>query len=140
MSPLVVDSSVAAKWFVREEHTESARRVLDECDQLHAPHFFLLEMHSIFCKWIRRGHMSQDEGDSIRSALPRYPVQIHASSSLVDPAYAIASRTGRSFYDCVYVSLAERLGCPVVTADRRLCEGLADGPFAKHVLWVEDVE
>ena len=140
MSALVVDSSVAAKWLVAEEHSGSAHRVLDQGNELHAPHFFLLEMHNIICKWIRRGDISRGKGSRMRGAVRELPLEIHASGPLVDPAYAIANRTGRSLYDCLYIALAERLGCRVVTADRRLYDGLADGPFAKHVMWVEDVE
>jgi predicted nucleic acid-binding protein len=42
-------------------------------------------------------------------------------------------------YDSLYVALAMLLGAPMVTADRRLYDALAAGPFAKYVAWVEDL-
>ena len=43
MSLYVVDASVAAKWYFSEEHTQAARRVLQQEHELHAPELFLLE-------------------------------------------------------------------------------------------------
>ena len=53
--------------------------------------------------------------------------------------YVVAVQTRRSPYDCLYLALAVRLGGPMVTADRRFFDAIAPGPFAQHVLWVEDV-
>ncbi len=140
MSVCVVDASVAAKWFIEEEHADSALSVLIRPDELHAPDFFLLEMDNVFCKWIRRGVVSVTDGRDLREALRRCPIQMHPFSSLVDSAFTIANETRRDLYDCLYVALAVTLDGKMVTADRRLYDGLADGPFAKHVSWVEDVE
>lgn len=140
MSVCVVDASVAAKWFIEEEHADAALSVLIGPDELHAPDFFLLEMDNVFCKWIRRGVVSVTDGRDLREALRRYPIQMHPFSSLLDSAFRIANETRRHLYDCLYVALATHLGGQVVTADRRLYEGLAGGPFAKHVSWVEDME
>ena len=40
MSLFIVDASVAAKWFIEEEHSDSALSVLKDIEQLPAPHFF----------------------------------------------------------------------------------------------------
>src|SRR3989304_9486659 len=71
VSVLIVDASVAAKWFVEEEHGEAALSVLDEKNQLHAPDFLLLEMDSIVCKWVRRGVVSPAEGTEGRDEIGR---------------------------------------------------------------------
>jgi predicted nucleic acid-binding protein len=36
----------------------------------------------------------------------------------------ISSKTRGSFYDCLYVALAEREGCELVTADDKLIKNL----------------
>ena len=139
MSSFVVDASVAAKWLFEEAHTEEALRLLDGRNRLHAPDFLLIEVDNIICKRIRRGKIGEDGGREARAGLRRFPVQHHASQGLLDPAYEIANRTRRSLYDCLYLALAVMLDMRMVTADRRLYDGLADGPFAKHVMWVENV-
>jgi hypothetical protein len=40
--------------------------------------------------------------------------------SLVDRAFDISIQTRHNFYDCVYVALAEREGCELLTADAKL--------------------
>lgn len=139
MSVLVVDASVAAKWFVEEEYGEAALSILDKKNQLHAPDFLLLEMDSIICKWTRRGIVTPAEGSDLRYALRGYPIRYHHFTTFLDPAFAIANRTGRSVYDCLYVALAATLKGRVITADRRLYDALKNGLLQKHVGWVGDI-
>ncbi len=140
MSVFIVDASVAAKWFVEEEYGQAALAVLDDSNQLHAPDFLLLEIDSIICKWTRRGVVTLAEGSDLREAFRRYPIQHHPFISFLDSAFAIANQTGQSVYDCLYVALAPLLKAKMVTADRRLHEGLKNGPFQKHVVWVGDIK
>ena len=139
MSVIVVDSSVAAKWFFDEIHTGAARRALEGRHERHAPDFYLLETENIICRRIRRGELAVAEGNRIRAALRRMPVQTYSFLTLMDPGYAIATQTGRSLYDCLYVALAELLDARMATADRRLYDALAKTPFADRVLWIEDI-
>lgn len=139
MNIYIVDASVSGKWFVKEDHTESALSLLGVGNQLHAPDFFLLEMDSVFCKWIRRGIVTAKEAGDIRAALRECPIRHHPFLTFLDSAYAIANRTRCSVYDCLYIALAVLLKGKMVTADRRLYDGLAKGQFAKYVLWVKDI-
>ena len=139
MSVMVVDASVAAKWFFQEAYTADALRVLDERNRLHAPDLLPIETASVVCKRVRRGEITRDEGRRVRRALAQFPIRLHDSVTLLDPAFEMAARTGCSLYDGLYVSLAALLGGRMVTADRRLCNRLAKEPFAEAVLWVGDV-
>jgi len=139
MSTLVVDASVAAKLFVEEDLSEAALSVLDARNHLHAPDFLFLEMDNVICKWVRRGIITESEGSDTRTAIRRIPIKGHSFVSLQDSAYYIANQTKRSVYDCLYVALAVFIGGQMVTADRRLYEGLVNGPFGEHVMWVEDI-
>lgn len=138
MSVLVVDASVAAKWFFDEAHSEAAHCVLDDRHFLHAPDLVLLEVDNVVCKRIRRREITMAEGAKIRATLRRMPIVRHGFEGLLDVGYAIANETGRSLYDCVYVALAELLDGVVVTADRRLREGVSRSLFAGRVVWVEE--
>jgi len=139
MSACVVDASIAAKWFLHEEHSHVARAVLSGGYELHAPDFFLLEMDSILCKWIRRGLITVAESRIARTAIRQAPIRIHPFAGLQESAYAIATDSGCTIYDCLYVALAVLLDGRMVTADRRLYDGLAQGPLRTRVLWVGDI-
>ena len=139
MSLYVVDASVAVKWFFSEVHHQAARRIVDDRNELHAPDLFQVETDNMLCKRIRRGEITAVQAGRIRGALRRSSVRLHPFEALLESAYAIAVGTGRGIYDCLYVALAALVGGPVVTADRRLYDGLAGGPYARHVLWIEDV-
>lgn len=139
MSTLVVDASVAAKWFFDEDRAAEALRVLDARHRLHAPDFLLIEFDNLIWKRVRRGEITAAEGRRTRRTLRRLPVEAHPSGPLLDLAYAVAVRTGRTVYDSLYVALAIVLKGRVVSADRRLCTALAGGPFSQYVLWVGDL-
>jgi predicted nucleic acid-binding protein len=54
----------------------------------------------------------------------RPPVLI-AHAPLIARAINICSRTRSGYYDCRYVALAEREGCPLITADQKSVNNLA---------------
>jgi len=139
MSAYVLDASVAAKWFVDEEYSANAHKVAGSGDELHVPNFFFLEMDNVICKWLRRGKVSEAEGEAARVSLAGASIEGYSTENLRDSAFSIAVQTGCTVYDCLYVSLAMFLNAPVVTADRRLYESLAKGPFAQHIVWVGDI-
>lgn len=139
MSTFVIDASIAAKWYLEEEHTEAALRLLEPGHRLHAPDFMLLEIDNVLCKRIRRGTIIPGKADRIRATLRSYPILYTGIASLQERAYMIAKQTRRGVYDCLYVALAVRLGEQLVTADRRLFDGLVGTPFAEYVMWVEDM-
>ena len=55
------------------------------------------------------------------------------------PLFDLADRAGRTVYDCMYLALAVQLGGRMVTADERLVNGLANGPWADYVIRLQDV-
>ena len=138
MSVYVVDASVAAKWFFEEDHTETAASVLDSRHQLHVPDFFRLELDSVICKRIRRGEITDLEGQRIRDALKVFPLQYHSVDLFEDAAFELAVRTRRSLYDCLYLALALLLDARLITADRRFYEALQTSPFSEHLCWIAD--
>ena len=140
MKIFVVDASVAAKWFLEEEHTADALRLLEVADFLHAPEHFSLEIDHVLCKKVRRGELAYELAEEIRKALDQFPIQKLPSAGLRDLAFTIAVFTGRALYDCLYLALALLRGVPMVTADRKLHDALAQGPLAPYLCWVEDLE
>lgn len=138
MTPYVVDASVAAKWFLDEEHSEHARRLLSNDVTLCAPDFLMLELDNTFSKHIRRGGLNAADADKARSQLRGIPIAYVPAAVLRDEAFGLAAQTSLGYYDCLYLTLAVALRTQFVTADHKFLASLHPSPLSKHVLWVRD--
>jgi predicted nucleic acid-binding protein len=124
----VLDSSVALKWFLVEPDSDKALRLRDDAraaiHELLAPDFFPVEMAHAITRAERQGRITPAEGSSfLADMLSDLPV-LHANIPLLPRAYVISSAARIGVYDCVYVALAEREKCDLVTADTRLVANL----------------
>jgi predicted nucleic acid-binding protein len=136
---VVVDASVAVKWFVPENHSAEAIRLLDVAFRRHIPVLLYSEVgQTIWKKVHQRKEIGTAEGRSIVSGLLITPFELHSVTPLLEPAFDIALATGRTVYDSIYVALAVALGCKLVTADQKLYYALRGGPFTNDIGWVAD--
>ena len=112
---LVVDASVAVKWFTTEEWTEESRRLLAASIDRHAPDLILAETAKARRGEIEAAHRYFREVANLPDVLV-----LHRSQELFVRASAIALELDHPVYDCIYLACAEVEGVPLVTADRRL--------------------
>jgi len=116
---IVVDASVLATALVDDgPDGELARLRLVEARSLHAPHLIDLEVLSVLRRQAAEGRLSDRRAtlaieDMLDLAIVRYPHFV-----LVLRSWKL--RDNLTPYDAAYVTLAEALGCPLVTADRRI--------------------
>lgn len=82
---------------------------------------------------------SREEARDLLRDFKRFPVRTTPSILLISAALDIATRCNRTVYDSLYLALAMSQRCRLVTADRRLYDGLKRSPLAPALLWVEDV-
>jgi predicted nucleic acid-binding protein len=132
----IVDASVAAKWYFIEEHSELAEVLLGEEWELLAPDFIHIEVASIAWKRVQRGEIDAAAARQILTELFQVPFGIERVTELAPAALALALQTGRTIYDCLYLAMAIREGCPLVTADRKFYNSLKSGAFGPHILWI----
>jgi predicted nucleic acid-binding protein len=135
--PLVVDASVAVKWFVEEELSSEARRLLRPDLELVAPDFILTEAANVLLKKVRRGEMPAEVVEEALDLLNIFAL-LSRSVALVPAAFTVAKEYGRSVYDALYVAMALQEGCQIVTADKRLYKALRE-VLPGSLLWIEDV-
>ncbi len=133
MTTVVVDSSVAMKWFVPEVHSDRAASLLETWVQLAAPDLLYAEAGHVLWKKIERGELSATEAREVVAGLRRVPVAISPSGDLLEAALEIALAHRRTVYDSLYVALAVARECDFVTADERLANALAAGPLGSRV-------
>lgn len=139
MNRFVIDASVAVKWYFPEIHSEMAARWLDERFVLLVPDLLYAEFGNVLWKRVNRSEIDLAAAGEILQALALVPFQVWTCQSLMWEALEIAGRSGRSVYDCVYLSLAVKTGAPLVTADQKLLLALAATEWKNHVVWIEAV-
>ena len=117
---LVIDASVAIKWFVVENLHAEAKRLLGRGDDLHAPDLLVVELANVAWKKAARKEIDARQAREIALAYLDGVPAIWSSADLVDRALQIALELGHPVYDCLYIACAEAVGGVLVTADGRL--------------------
>ena len=91
---------------------------------LAGPELALAEATNILRRLERAGDISRLEANSAQRDLLRLDIKLFPFAPFGDRAWAL--RSNLTSYDAWYVALAEVLGCPLVTLDRKLSR--ATGP------------
>jgi len=135
---LVIDASVAAKWFFNEPHDDEARQLLARRDQFNAPALILAEVANIIWKRHRKKEIGSQHAHAAIRALGQYLPQLYPLDIFSERALAIAIALDHPAYDCFYLACAEMTGGIVITADRRFQGIVAGTPFDGHVMGLKD--
>jgi len=123
---VVVDSSVAVKWFVLEDEDpdvgaalELLRRHREAQVVLNAPSLLRLEVLDA----LRFGGLDREGLRAVAESLEAMRLDWHDTDAEFSAnAAEIAVGYGLTVYDSVFVALALRLDAELITADRRLAE------------------
>lgn len=140
MKTVVVDASVAIKWFIPEVHAIAAGHLLHKNFKLLAPDLIFAEVGSILWKKQRLKEITRATASDILNDFKRLPIENYEIEPLIDEAWNIAATYQCTVYDSLYVALARAEKCVLATADQRLVNTLKSSPLAKSVLWVEDIK
>jgi predicted nucleic acid-binding protein len=138
---IVVDASVALKWQFRDElETEQAIQMLTDFIngriELISPTLFAYEVVSAVNIAVIKERLSEKEGlDTINDILS-IGVNLINFAGFIERTFRFARIYNRSVYDCAYLALAEKEGCKIYTADKRLFNALKDR--IKFIRWVGD--
>jgi predicted nucleic acid-binding protein len=135
---LVVDASVAIKWFAPEVLSPEAESLLDGGDDLSAPDLLLLECGNIIWKKVRLGELARADGDAAVAALRSGPIRLLDTTPLMERALQLAHAIQHPVYDCVYLASAEAVDAILVTADRRFFEQCWSSKMGGRIAWLAD--
>lgn len=140
MRTLVVDASVAVKWFLPEVGSERAQALLDSDGfRLVAPELLLAEVGNVFWKRCRRGELTAEQVLECIGILTSAPLAWCPVRPLARHAVRVAVDTGRTVYDSIYLCTALLHRTVVVTADERFRNGLRHSPFEQTVILLDDL-
>ena len=139
---LVVDASVAAKWYLLDEdYADQAGALLNQFRQgaigLVAPQQIRYEVPSAITV-ATRGRAPRLTLEQGRRAIEEFlalDLETIRGDEVVRLAYDLVHEYGCAFYDALYLALAQDLGVPFITADGRLYRRVRAIPT---VLWIGD--
>ncbi len=120
---MIVDASVAVKWFTAEALHDEARALLTGSEPLLAPDILAVEFANAMWAKTRRDEI--DEAEAVRAIAAvsgRGQPQLQPSAPLVPRAFELARSLDHPVYDCIYLALAEMLDTFLMTADRHFAD------------------
>ncbi len=132
-----IDASIACKWFVEEEGSAAAEKLLVGGETLLAPDLIVAEVCSALWKKLRAGHMTTAQATAAMNELPGFFDDLVPCHRLGARSLAIAEELDHPVYDCFYLALAELNDMKLVTADARLLARLAGTPWAGRVVGLD---
>ena len=123
---VVVDPSVALKWFVEEPLRPQARMLLADKHELIAPDILIAGVAELAWKKVTRGEISAEQAEPIvrNIALPAFISAFVDSARLRSRAFAIALQCGRPVHECFYAACAEAAAAPLVSTDETFLQAL----------------
>lgn len=115
----VVDASVLVEYLADSTRAELAQRLLREHrGRLWAPHLVDAEVGHVLRRGVRNGGIEAEAARQALEELSLMPVRRARHRPLIPRAWEL--RDNLSFYDALYVALAEILEQPLLTFDARL--------------------
>jgi predicted nucleic acid-binding protein len=133
----VLDTNVVAKWFFEEDGTDRALAHLTELLEgglrVKVPPSLFYELANVI--WTRRSEtFTEQQAREVWAELATFPISVTEASDLLPEALAFAFQHDVTAYDAVFVVLARRLGCDLITDDRTLWERVAGAcPWVKRL-------
>jgi predicted nucleic acid-binding protein len=132
MRLLVLDASVAAKWFLPradeglvDEAFDLLRRHAEGEIEFTAPDLFWAEFGNIMWKAVRLGRWSSEAAARALQLMQEQRLSVVQTLDLIEDALSIALASGRTVYDSLYIALAVQSGSELVIADERLANAVA---------------
>jgi predicted nucleic acid-binding protein len=119
MTSLIVDASVAVRWFVPAWYWPSTKTAV-QGKLLLAPDLILAEAGSAFWKAVRAGLILRQDAESALERLPQAFDRLIPLTLLHHAAARISFELDHPIYDCFYLALCEQESQSLVTADKRL--------------------
>lgn len=138
MSALVVDASVAVKWFLPEPDSGEALRLAAAPFVPIAPSLLWSELANAVWKRIRRGEVELSVWPAMADTLSLAVEFRIVRPELLGKAIGIAVEFSHPVYDCQYLALAIEEDAPIVTADRRFISAFARTRHAERFISVSE--
>lgn len=134
---IIIDSSVALKWFFPEEEYSSEaleiKKYFTEKEiVISVPILFFYEVGNVLKNSVRSSRIDSSKAKTVYEKFTYAEFIIYSSKELFKNAFEKANSLDITFYDASYVVLAEYLKIPFYTTDERLLQK-AKGKYVCHL-------
>lgn len=122
---IVVDTNIIAYLVIAGAQTAFAERVFVYDPDWAAPLLWRSEMRNLLSLYLRREEMNVTDA---KRMMERAELTVAGNEYSVDSGRVLelAGASGCTAYDCEFVALAESLGVPLVTSDKKLLATFRD--------------
>ena len=132
---IVIDASVAVKWYLPECGTDAAIELAANGNQLAAPELIRLEVVSAITRRVRVGETSAGDAraqcDRWLNNLTDGAVSLVPEQDLLHDSIDLSLKLKHPLLDCMYLAAARRLEAHLLTADRVFHDRAK--PFYKNI-------
>jgi len=139
MSPLVIEPSVALKWYTSEVYSEECCDLIVRDVPLIVPDVLFTQVGTALWKRVRANELKADFARQIASNLRRLSLTRVSTEVLMRDALEISTLTSRTFQEGLYFAVAIRNDTKVVTADRRWHNLVSTGPMKPYLAFITEV-
>jgi predicted nucleic acid-binding protein len=123
---IVLDASAVVELVLGSPRGATVRARVEHPDEsLHAPHLLDVEVASVLRRYQLSGELSAEDGREALADLAGLDIARYPHDLLLPRVWEL--RTSVTAYDAVYLALAELLGAPLLTLDRRLARARGHG-------------
>lgn len=134
----VVDSSVALKWFLKEQDADRADNLLAAEKSLLAPDFILAEVANGLRRHQRTGIISATNVQEAIAGLPSVFTELLPTEALIAVALQASQEIDHSVYDCLFLAMSRLRDAALITADVVFADKLSKTSDAKRVVLLAD--
>lgn len=121
---IVVDASVAAKWYLAEEGADRAQTLIEAGNELCAPAVIRLEVLSAISRRFRMGGLSIRDAEAIMAEwledLESPVVRLSPDDADLQAAIRLSLHLRHPVVDCLYLACAARLDAELITTDENM--------------------
>ena len=130
---LVVDASVAAKWFIDESLHQEALELLDHPEELYSLDLVVAEVTNIAWKKVLRGEIEQSHATEMAKGIRQGIPLLYPTSMFNERALELALLLQHPVYDCLYLACTEAIEGILVTANQKFRHKAQDAGFENLV-------
>jgi predicted nucleic acid-binding protein len=128
---IVVDASLAVKWFLPEAGADAAAMVLLGDKVIVGPDMLAVEVHATLVRGANMVKANREEAVSsiqrFQNMLESNDVQlIRSTPRQIERSANLAIKLGHPLKDCIYLTLAMELDCELVTCDAKFAAKAKD--------------
>jgi len=128
---MIIDASVAAKWFMQEPGSEQARMLIARED-LKAPDIIVAELLNALRKGVRDARLAMIDAKSAIAVIDVAIPTLAPCMLFAERAFDLSLELQHHINDCLYLALAIETDSVFVTADDAFVAKLAASPWRER--------